>query len=415
MHGRPFALSLSSALLALSLAGTDAQAQQATPSPTPPRGTAAQAAATPAPIGYVELEDDERYELTNAFANIDWRTFGRPYPGAVTAIQEAQQTGRLIRLDFSLNKFTGAKAADIADTIRKWLAEKNIHFVVTDLPAGVLVDVAKAVKDLPITLLNISAPDDNLRARDCQANVLHIVPSYAMLNDGLAQYLVFKKWTNVLVLQGPAAEDERQVKAFQASAKKFGVRVVETLPFLLSNDPRNRTETNVALMTAGKNYDVVYVADSSNEFGRFVAYKTSLPRPIVGTSGLIPQVWHWTWDKDDAAQLQHRFEKNAMPRQMNGIDFSAWVAVRSLYITMFRLKSPEYEPVKAQMTSEQAHLDSLKGKPMTFRPWDGQLRQQILLHTPDAVIAQAPFPQFLHQTNDLDTLGVDKPETQCRF
>lgn len=379
------------------------------------RSQAAQGPATPAPIGYVELDDDYRYELTNAFANIDWRTFGRPYFGAVTAIQEAQQTGRLIRLDFSLNKYTGTKSQDIADTIRGWVGTKNIHFVVADLPANILLEVANAVKDLPVTLMNISAPDDNLRGRDCKANVLHVVPSYGMLNDGLAQYLVYKKWTNVLILQGPAAEDDRQVKAFTASAKKFGVRVVETLPFLLSNDPRNRTETNVQLMTSGKNYDVVYVADASNEFGRYVAYKTSLPRPIVGTAGLMPSVWHWTWDKDDAAQLQHRFEKVAMPRQMNGIDFSAWAAVRSLYITMFRLKSPEYEPVKASMTGAQAHLDSLKGTPMTFRPWDGQLRQQVLLHTPDAVIAQAPFPQFLHQTNDLDTLGVDRPESQCKF
>src|SRR5947207_3047391 len=69
---------------------------------------------TPAPIGYVELDDDARYDLTNAYANISWRTFGRPYPAAVTAIQEAQQTGKLIRLDFELEKYTGTKAQDIA-------------------------------------------------------------------------------------------------------------------------------------------------------------------------------------------------------------------------------------------------------------------------------------------------------------
>jgi len=31
------------------------------------------------------------------------------------------------------------------------------------------------------------------------------------------------------------------------------------------------------------------------------------------------------------------------------------------------------------------------------------------------VIAQAPFAQFLHQTENLDTLGTDRPESTCRM
>jgi hypothetical protein len=43
------------------------------------------------------------------------------------------------------------------------------------------------------------------------------------------------------------------------------------------------------------------------------------------------------------------------------------------------------------------------------------MRQAILLATGNAVIALAPIEGFLHQTNDLDTLGVDAPQSECRF
>ena len=39
----------------------------------------------------------------------------------------------------------------------------------------------------------------------------------------------------------------------------------------------------------------------------------------------------------------------------------------------------------------------------------------IMLATPLAVIATAPVDGFLHQTNTLDTLGDDAPETPCRL
>ena len=67
------------------------------------------------------------------------------------------------------------------------------------------------------------------------------------------------------------------------------------------------------------------------------------------------------------------------------------------------------------MTSDAFTLDTYKGTPGNFRPWNNQLRQAVLLHTHNAVIARAPIEGFLHQTNNLDTLGRDRPESACRF
>jgi ABC transporter substrate binding protein (PQQ-dependent alcohol dehydrogenase system) len=235
-----------------------------------------------------------------------------------------------------------------------------------------------------------------------------------MLSDALVQYLATKGWMQILVLQGPAPEDAASVASLQHSAKKFGAKIVDVKPFVLSRDPRNRTQSNVVLMTEGR-YDVVYVADISGEFGRYVPYQTSLPRPVVGNAGLTPTAWSWSWDRDAAVQLQHRYEKLAPERRMNGAGWAAWEAVKAVTQASVRSKSTDFDPVKAFLLSDKLTLDTVKGNPGSFRPWDHQLRAPVLLATADAVIARAPLPQFLHQTNVLDTLGIDAPETACRF
>jgi ABC transporter substrate binding protein (PQQ-dependent alcohol dehydrogenase system) len=205
------------------------------------------------------------------------------------------------------------------------------------------------------------------------------------------------------------------VAALQRSARKFHATVVEIRPFQLSNDPRNREQNNILLMTADVRYDVVYVADTSGEFGRYVPYATSLPRPVVGSAGLVPTAWSWTWDRDAALQLQHRYEKYAPPRRMNGADWAAWEAVKAITQSVMRSRSTAFDAVKAFLLSDQLNLDTVKGNPGSFRPWDHQLRAPVLLSTADAAIERAPLPQFQHRTNVLDTLGVDALETACRF
>jgi hypothetical protein len=51
---------------------------------------------------------------------------------------------------------------------------------------------------------------------------------------------------------------------------------------------------------------------------------------------------------------------------------------------------------------------------MGFRPWDGQLRQPLLLTDGQGVIGSAPADGVLHPKNALDTLGADAPEKLCK-
>jgi len=59
-------------------------------------------------------------------------------------------------------------------------------------------------------------------------------------------------------------------------------------------------------------------------------------------------------------------------------------------------------------------LDGAKGMALSFRAWDGQLRQPLLLTDGQGVIATAPIEGLLHPSDVLDTLGADAPEKLCK-
>jgi ABC transporter substrate binding protein (PQQ-dependent alcohol dehydrogenase system) len=215
-----------------------------------------------------------------------------------------------------------------------------------------------------------------------------------------------------LVLQGPLEKDASLVEAFQRSAARFGAEIVGVRPFVLTNDPRQREQSNVALVTEGSNYDIVLVVDTDGEFARYVPYQTRTPRPVVGTAGLVPKAWHWSWERHGAPQVESRFE-DAAGRRMDDSDWAAWAAVKAVVQSVLRAETTEFEPVRGYLLGDRMNLDGAKGNPMSVRAWDHQVRQPILLATGNAVIARAPLAGFLHQVNELDTLGVDAPETQC--
>jgi ABC transporter substrate binding protein (PQQ-dependent alcohol dehydrogenase system) len=364
-------------------------------------------------IGYVDLVNDARYGMERGYAGIEDRTKGRALPGAEVGIKDASDIGRFVGIAFELVQTRGDDVPALAARIRAWVQERQVHFVIADLPAAELVALADAVADQPVLLFNVSAPDDELRQEGCRSNVAHTYPSDAMLMDALVQHLVAKNWRELLVLVGPAPDDAKLAGALSRSVAKFGAEIVEERRFVLGDDPRQRDANNVALLTAEADYDVVFVADASGEFAPLVPYQTAPPRPVVGSAGLTPLAWHWTWARHGAPQLQHRFEAAALPRRMNGQAWAAWVAVKAVVQAVLRADSADFAAVRGYVLGDRIDLDGVKGSAMSFRAWDQQLRQPILLATADAVIERAPLPEFLHQTNALDTLGSDAPESRC--
>ena len=367
----------------------------------------------PLSIGYLEITNDARYEEKRAYARIRVRPHNRPRPGAEMAIRDSRVLGRALKINFSLERAEGKTAAALVSTIER-MAAAGIDYFLIDADAAVITAVAVATAGRELLLFNISEPADVLRGARCRAHVMHTIPSHAMMTDALAQFLVARKWQDVLVLKGPEDEDAAYAAAFEASARRFGVRIDASLDFVLGNDPRQREKNNIALMTAEADYDAVFVADTEGEFGRYVPYQTYRPRPIIGTEGLTAEAWHWAWERHGAPQLNQRFEKLAK-RRMTGTDWAAWVAVKAVVEAAVRTNSANFKTLRAYLRSDQMTLDAYKGTPSSFRPWDNQLRQPILLRTHNAIIKRAPLKGFLHPTENMDTLGYDQGDRKCKL
>lgn len=377
-------------------------------------GMAVAAQKTPFAIGYLELDGDVRYEAPRAYAGIDVRPRHRPVAGADLAIRESGIIGRATNLAFSLKRVHAGTAIALAREMDRLNGEFGIGFFIADVPAAVLTALADQAKGRDILLFNVSAPDDSLRSAACAANIMHVIPSRAMLADAMAQFLVASRWQDILILKGEFAEDGAIAGAFAAAAQKYGLNVVDTRDFVLGQDPRERRKNNIALLTTGVDYDVVFVADSLGQVGRHVPYQTAMPRPVVGSVGLMAGAWHWAWERHGAPQLNQRFERRA-GRRMEDRDWAAWAAVKAIIEAVARTGGTEFARVSAYLVGPDLILDGYKGAAMSFRPWDNQLRQPLLIHTHNAVIERAPLEGFLHATQYMDTLGYDAPENRCRF
>ena len=94
-------------------------------------------------------------------------------------------------------------------------------------------------------------------------------------------------------------------------------------------------------------------------------------------------------------------------------DYAAWAAVRTLGEAVTRTGSATPTDLRAFILSDDFELAGFKGRPLSYRRWNGQLRQPVPVVQPRALVAEAPVEGFLHQRNELDTLGLDQGESAC--
>lgn len=334
--------------------------------------------------------------------------------GARLGIVDDQTTGAFTNQRFELKEQIVANADAAVAAAKDALAAGQRVFV-TDLPAAVLDRVADV--DKGAVFLDASSEADALRGADCRANVLHLLPSRAMRADALMQYLAVKRWRDLFLVTGPTDEDKAFGEALRRSAKKFQLRLVADKPWTFKPGAQ-RTDTGhvsigaeAARFTQGVSYDVLVVADENDDFGDDLAFRTTDPRPVAGTQGMVPTAWADSFEQWGATQLQLRFRKQAN-RPMTVVDYGAWMAVRAVGEASSR-GGADPAALIAYLHDKKFELAAFKGSRLSFRAWDGQLRQPVLLADTRSLISVSPQPGYLHQFSELDTLGIDQPETTC--
>lgn len=338
--------------------------------------------------------------------------------GARMGIADNNNTGRFTKQTYALDAVAlgegGPGAVDAANS----LVSKGIKFLALALPAEEVLAVADAVKGQGVVVFNAAAPDDRLRGADCRQNVFHILPSRAMQTDALAQFFTFMRWRKLFLIVGPNPADRLYADAWKRSATKFGLKIVAEKPWTFGPLARARGDTptraEAMIFTRGIDYDIALVADEAADWGDYVPFRTVDPRPVAGTQGLVATTWHPTLETWGAAQAQNRFRRLA-GRLMRPLDYQVWAAVRTVGDAATARKSTDAAAIGPYLTDPAFSLPAYKGVSLSFRPWDHQLRQPIIVVQPKAMVTVTPEQGYLHQRTPLDTLGIDLPETTCKM
>ena len=340
--------------------------------------------------------------------------------GAKLGIEDNNTTGKFLNQHFDLQEVRlsgkddpGAAAAD--------LAQQHVSLVLADLPADAVLAAADAGRERGLLLFNIGATDERLREQDCRADVIHVAPTRSMLADGLAQYLVWKQWRRWLLVVGSHDNDKLYADALRRAAGRFGTKIVQERVFEDTGGAR-RTDSGIAQIQRqipvftqqAPAYDVLVAADESEVFAAYLPYRTWDARPVAGSAGLVPTSWDASHDQWGAVQLQNRFMRS-FSRRMTALDMQAWSAVRMIGESASRAQSIDEQKIAAFLKGPDFALAAFKGRKLTLRDWNLQLRQPILLADGRTIVSVSPQEGFLHPVTELDTLGYDRPETKCRL
>ncbi len=374
-------------------------------------------AADPSEIGIGYLR---RANVKPSLSLVEQAAADNGVAGARLAIDDNNTTGKFLNQHFTLEELR-LKEGDDAAKAAISLAEKDIAFIIADLPAEALLKAADALRDRGVILFNAGTIDDALREEDCRANIIHVAPTRTMLADGLAQYLVWKQWKRWLLVVGSHEQDRLFADALRRAASRFGAKIVQERVFEDTGGAR-RTDSGVTLIQRqmpvftqqAPAYDVLVAADESEVFAAYLPYRTWDPRPVAGSAGLVPKSWDAAQDQWGAVQMQNRFLK-LNSRHMTALDMQAWTAVRMIGEAASRVNSADPKKVLDFLRGPDFSVAAFKGQRLTLRSWNLQLRQPILLADGRMVVSVSPQEGFLHQFSELDTLGIDRPETKCKL
>lgn len=344
----------------------------------------------------------------------------RGVQGARLAIGENNRTGTFLGFRFELEEAIVGETEDVVARGKEVL-ENGDTLILADLEAKDQLALADLPQAQGALIMDVRTSDDALRQRECRANVFHLLPSLAMRADAIGQYLAWKRWKRWFLLTGTTDADKAYAAVVKRAAARFGGKIVAEKSY--DYDPGSRRvdtghqqiQTQMPMATRNQpEHDVVFVADEAGSFGDYLPYNTADPRPVVGSAGLTAVAWHRGFEEYSAAQMQVRFERQAK-RIMTERDYGGWLGARIFGEVVIRSNQTEPAPMKAFLLSEKFGVAAFKGETLTFRTWDQQLRQPILLAGPRMLVSISPQDGFLHPKYLSDSLGYDEPESECRL
>ena len=332
--------------------------------------------------------------------------------GAEIAIIDSNKSAKFLNQNFTLESKISFDENELIKTFEEFIKNKN-SYVLLNVEDELLEKLLKNPLSKDALLINASSQNTNLRKTICQNNLLHTSASNAMLYDGLMQFLVKRDFKNIFLLSGKNPKDLQIKEDIKRAAKKFGAKIVVEKDWDNNSDIRRKATDEFPVFTQAKEYDVILLADYYGDFGEFVYFNSWLPRPVAGTQGLTPVLWHKVIEQWGAAQMQSRFEKFSS-RWMESRDYSNWLAVRTIITAISKTNTSDLKTNLDYIYSDDFDVAAYMGRKLSFREYNGQVRIPISLVQPRALISTSPQVGFLHPITDLDTLGIAPFEMECK-
>jgi ABC transporter substrate binding protein (PQQ-dependent alcohol dehydrogenase system) len=369
----------------------------------------------PVPIVYLSRDDTDtsRGSLTDpVVADYGWQ-------GARFALDEVNVNGRFLGKQYQLIKVTVPAGGDLQAAAKQVLADRYF-LIVADLDAADLLAVADLPQASEAVILDARTSDDALRQADCRDNVFHLLPDWAMRADALGQFLARKNWKRWFLLRGVTATDQSYAAAVRRAASRVGAKIVTEQSFQYQADSvraaggHEQIQSQLAAVTrTSVAYDVLFAADTGDAFGDYLLYNTWDARPVVGTHGLVAVAWHPLFKEYAARGVEYRFHL-AASRDMTERDYGNWLAVSTIGEAVTRSGKIDAAEVRSYLLSDQFSVPANKGEGLSFRRWDHQMRQPVLLFGPQMLVSMWPQGDSAQAKFQTDVLGYSQQESSCR-
>lgn len=359
--------------------------------------------------------------------------------GAELGAAEAAQLAGLLGSRFEL----ATRAADGARDARAAAAALFEQDDVTAVAGGLdeaSADAIGAEADAHGRLfLNVGAPDDSLRGARCRRHAFHVQASAAMYADALAAWLAgeqgLTRWT---FIDGGASDDAAYARARAAllaqngeSVARLAVSDSASAAAALSAIARSSPQVTWVLLRGEARADF---ARRYRDAGLAPTLAFGLPSdvpiwaiPAESRLGLWPVLWHPRLFRYGAEQVTDRFQ-DRFAEPPDSVAWAAWMAAKILAEGALRARSVDGSALAAYLEGRRAQFDGHKGRSLTFRPWDHQLRQPVYLvrARPSGAapretfehVAELPLGEPGPDTSSpefLDRLGDGPEPSACRF
>ena len=144
-------------------------------------------------------------------------------------------------------------------------------------------------------------------------------------------------------------------------------------------------------------------------------------RPADAADATAAVLWHPSLERFGAGQVNDRFRAAFPGEAMDGAAWAGWMAVKVLWEASLRARSTEPGGLRDYLAREGTQFDGHKGWPLSFRPWDHQLRQPLYLVAPAAdggtrVVGEVPVRPAEGASSSrelLDALGGAPSASAC--